>query len=210
MWNEVSDTTGIAMVEGSGVLASETRELPPFDRVELTGSNLVTIHVGAAQSVVVHADDNILDRVTTRVSAGRLLIGNEAGGFTTRSPMRVDVTVPAVDELTLSGSGTIDVEGVDVDVDVDEFTIALSGSGAVSASGRAQRVAVELNGSGDVQLQDLVGQEVRARLSGTGRISVNVTESLDASVPGTGSIVYTGNPPQVRKTVNGIGSVSGR
>ncbi len=206
MWNEVSDTTGIAMVEGSGVPASETRELPPFGRVELTGSNQVIIHVGAAQSVVVHADDNILDRVTTRVSAGRLLIGNEAGGFTTRSPMRVEVAVPAVDELTLSGSGTIGAEGVDV----DEFTIALSGSGAVSASGRAQRVAVELNGSGDVQLQDLVGQEVRATLSGTGRISVNVTESLDASVPGTGSIVYTGNPPQVRKTVNGIGSVSGR
>ena len=95
MWNEVSDTTGIAMVEGSGVLASETRELPPFGRVELMGSNQVTIHVGAAQSVVVHADDNILDRVTTRVSAGRLLIGNEAGGFTTRSPMRVEVAVPA-------------------------------------------------------------------------------------------------------------------
>ena len=56
--------------------------------------------------------------------------------------MRVDVTVPAVDELTLSGSGTIGAEGVDV----DELPIALSGSGAVSASGVAQHVAVELNG----------------------------------------------------------------
>ena len=45
---------------------------------------------------------------------------------------------------------------------------------------------------GDVQLQDLVGQEVRARLTGTGRIALHVTESLDASVPGTGSIEYSG------------------
>ena len=43
-------------------------------------------------------------------------------------------------------------------------------------------------------------------MSGTGRIAVHATESLDASVPGTGSIVYTGNPPQVRKSVNGVGS----
>ncbi len=206
MGNHVSDTTGIAMVEGSGVPASETRELPPFNRVELAGSNQVTIRAGGEQSVVVHADDNILDCVTTRVSGGTLSIGNEAGGFTTRSPMRIDMTVPAVDELRLSGNGTIGAEGVDV----DGFTIALSGSGAVSASGRARHVAVKLNGSGDVQLQDLVGREVRARLTGTGRIAVNVTESLDASVPGTGSIVYTGDPPQVRTSVDGIGSVTSR
>ena len=115
MWNQVSDTTGIAMVEGSGVPASETRELPPFDRVELAGSNQVTIRVGGEQSVVVHADDNLLDRVTTRVSGAKLSIGNKAGGYRTRNPIRVDVVVPAVDELTLSGSGTIDAEGVDVD-----------------------------------------------------------------------------------------------
>ena len=114
--------------------------------------------------------------------------------------------MPAVDELTLSGSGTIGAEGVDV----DEFTIALSGSGTVSASGRAQHIDVELNGSGDVQLQELVAQDVRATMSGTGRIAVHATESLDASVPGTGSIVYTGNPPQVRKSVNGVGSVTSR
>ena len=206
MWNQVSDTTGVGILEGSGVPASETRELPPFNRVELAGSNQVTIRVGGEQSVVVHADDNLLDRVTTRVSGAKLTIGNEAGGFTTRNPMRIDVTVPAVDELKLSGSGTIGAEGVEV----DEFTIALSGSGAVSASGHARHVVVQLNGSGDVQLQDLVAQDVRATMSGTGRIAVHATESLDASVPGTGSIVYTGNPPQVRKSVNGVGSVTSR
>ena len=118
----------------------------------------------------------------------------------------MDVTVPAVNELALSGSGTIAAEGVDVDA----LAIALSGSGVVSANGRAQQIDVKLNGSGDVQLQDLVAHEVHAKMSGTGCIAVNATESLDASVPGTGSIVYTGNPPSVRKSVSGIGSVSGR
>jgi hypothetical protein len=194
------------MLVGSGVAATQSRELPLFESVELAGSNQVTIRIDSEQSVVVHADDNLLDRVTTRVSGGKLVIGNGAGGFTTRSPIRVDVTVPAVNELALSGSGTIAAEGVDVDA----LAIALSGSGVVSASGRAQRVDVKLNGSGDVQLQELVAHEVHATMSGTGLIAVNATESLDASVPGTGSIVYTGNPPSVRKSVTGIGTVSVR
>jgi Putative auto-transporter adhesin, head GIN domain len=191
---------------GSGVPASQTRELAPFHAVELAGSNEVTIRVGGEQTVVVHADDNLLNRVTTRVGDGKLVIGNEGGGFTTRNPIRVDVVVPSVDELALSGSGTIDAEGIDV----DELTVVLSGSGVVSASGRARRVEVKLNGSGDAKLQGVVAQEAHAELSGTGRIAVNATESLDASVPGTGSIEYSGNPPQVRKSVDGVGSVSVR
>ena len=206
MWNQVSTSPDFDMLVGSGVPASERRELPPFDAVELAGSNQVTIRSGGEQSVVVHADDNLLDRVTTRVSNGTLVIGNEAGGFTTRNPIRVDVVVPSVNELTLSGSGTIDAAGIDV----DELTVALSGSGAVSASGRAQRIDVELNGSGDVQLHDLVARDVRATMSGTGRIAVHATDSLEAAVPGTGSIVCTGSPSQVRKSVTGVGSVTSR
>ena len=206
MWNEVSGPVGVPMLTGSGVAGTETRQLPPFDGVELAGSNQVTIRVGGEQSVVVHADDNILDRVTTRVSEGKLVIGNEGGGFTTRNPIRVDVVVPAVNALTLTGSGTIAADGIDGDA----LTVALSGSGVVSASGRARRVDIELNGSGDVQLQELAAHDVHAKMSGTGRIAVNATDSLDASVPGTGSIVYTGNPPSVRKSVTGIGSVSVR
>jgi hypothetical protein len=206
MWNQVSTSPNFDMLVGSGVPASEKRELPPFDAVELPGSNQVTIRAGGEQSVVVHADDNLLDRVTTRVSAGTLVIGNEAGGYTTRNPIRVEVVVPSVNELTLSGSGTIDAAGIDVDV----LTVVLSGSGAVSGSGRAQRIEVKLNGSGDVQLHDLVAQDVRATMSGTGRIAVHATDSLEASVPGTGSIVCTGNPSQVRKSVTGVGSVTSR
>jgi hypothetical protein len=204
--NHVSDSTESRMLEGSGITATQTRELPPFDAVELAGSNTVAISVGGKQSVVVHADDNLLDRVTTRVSGGKLVIGNEAGGFTTKGPMRVEVTVPAVNELTLGGSGTIAAEGVDADV----LTVDLVGSGGVRASGRAHRVDVRLNGSGDVQLRELVADDVKATVNGTGSVAVNATESLDASVPGTGSIVYAGNPARVRKSVTGVGSVTSR
>ena len=59
------------------------------------------------------ADDNLLDRVTTEVQSGTLVIANTPGSFTTKSPMRVEVDVPALDALTLSGSGNIVVTGIE-------------------------------------------------------------------------------------------------
>jgi Putative auto-transporter adhesin, head GIN domain len=45
-------------------------------------------------------------------------------------------------------------------------------------------------------------------VSGSGRALVNATETLDASVPGSGAIEYTGGPTQVKKTVDGVGYVT--
>jgi hypothetical protein len=49
---------------------------------------------------------------------------------------------------------------------------------------------------------------VHAVLAGSGLIKVDATSSLNAAVPGTGSIMYTGNPSQVVTSVTGTGSVT--
>jgi len=99
--------------EGSGVPATQARDVGAFHGIDLAGSNNVVIRVGEKQSVVVKADDNLLDRVTTEVQSGKLVIANAPGSFTTNSPMSVEVGVPSLDTLTLSGSGNIVVTGVE-------------------------------------------------------------------------------------------------
>src|SRR5215468_7618859 len=73
-------------VRGSGVAVTEARALPAFDRVELSGSNNVVIRVGAKQRVVVHTDDNLAGRVMTTVERHMLVVGDEPGSYTTKSP----------------------------------------------------------------------------------------------------------------------------
>jgi hypothetical protein len=189
---------------GSGVAAVQARDVPPFDRVELAGSNVITIRAGAPTSVVVHADTNLLEQITTRVEAGTLTI-DQTGTFDTQRPMRVDVRVPSLTALTLSGSGVVTA----AKIDAARLTVALPGSGVIRASGTVGRLEVALAGSGDVQLEQLTARDARATVRGSGRIFVAPSHSLEAAIPGTGTIVYRGDPAHVTTSVTGTGTVAG-
>jgi Putative auto-transporter adhesin, head GIN domain len=113
--------------------------------------------VGRRQSAVVHADSNLLGNVTTRVVAGTLII-DTTGSFTTKSRMNVEVSVPLLTALTLSGSGQVSVTGIDA----PQLTVSLPGSGTVYAGGTVTQLDVTLDGSGLAQLDNLAARDVRA------------------------------------------------
>jgi hypothetical protein len=189
-------------LRGSGVAATQPRVVPRFTSIDLTGSNKVTVDVGLGPSVVVHGDSNLIRHVTTRVVAGTLLIGT-TGTFTARSPMSVDVSLPALAAVRLSGSGEISVNGITQ----PRLIVTLSGSGALNATGTTTQLDVTLSGSGLAQLNNLVARDVRAVVSGSGLIRVTATANLNAAVSGTGAIIYSGNP-QVTSSVTGTGTVT--
>jgi hypothetical protein len=163
------------------------------------------------------ADLDIMDRRMRRVledlgvagaSASdirRVGDGNSPGGLTTSSPMSVVVTVPTLSELTLAGGGNIVVDGIKT----QSLTVTLSGGGNLTGSGTAGSLGVTLSGSGNVWFTGLVADNVQAVLSGSGNIFVTATKSVDASVPGSGTINYAGNPKHVTKSVMGSGAITG-
>ncbi len=198
-----SSTSG---TEGSGVPATQTRDVAAFKSVELAGGNNVVIHVGEKQSVVVKADNNLLNRVTTNVKSGTLVIGNTPGSLTAKSPMSVEVNLPSLNVVTLAGGGTIVVTGIKT----ESLTVSLSGSGNLTGSGTATFLDLSVSGSGNAQFMQLAASDAHAVVSGSGNIFVTATKSLDASIPGSGTIIYSGNPQDVTKSVTGSGAIVGR
>lgn len=194
---------GSGTVHGSGHAAAQTRSVGAFTGVDLAGSNIVSITVGSPKSVVVHADDNLLDKVTTRVQGGRLVVGQTPGSFSTKAPMRVDVTTPTLGTVVLSGSGIVTVSGVTGQL----LKVDLPGSGIVRATGTVARLDVSVDGSGDAELRDLTATAAHATVGGSGRVLVTATDSLDASIAGSGAIMYAGSPAHVTTHVTGSGAV---
>ena len=201
--NESENGGGSATgLRGSGAAATQSRTVPSFTAIELTGSSGLTVTVGRKQTVVVRADDNLIDLVTTNVQNEMLLVGT-TGSFSARIPMTVEVTVPALDTVVLSGSGIVTVSGLTA----QRLTVRVPGSGLLGISGTAEELDVSLSGSGDVRLQELVARDIAATLSGSGRLQVHATRSLDASVPGSGVIMYGGSPSSVTTGVAGSGII---
>jgi len=196
-------TTSSTGVQGSGVPAAQTRTLPAFTAVDLAGANNVIVHVGGTQAVTVHGDDNLIPYVTTTVQNGALAI-KQSRSFSTTSPMRVDVTVPALDAVTLSGAGVLTVDGVEA----DHFTVRMPGSGVLTVTGTTTTLDATLSGTGDVRLDGLPAHDATATVSGSGRLQVDASHSLDATVSGTGTIVYTGSPTELTKNVTGTGAIT--
>jgi len=197
------DTTSPAGT-GSGVAATQARSLPPFTGVDLAGGNNVVVEVGGKQAVVVHADRNLLRRVTTRVRAGRLVIGTTPGNLNARSPMFVTVNVPSLDAVSIEGAGNIAVTGIHSRA----LSVALPGSGNIDVTGSTTKLDVTIGGAGTTMLRGLVARDAKAVIEGDGTISLTATHSLTARVSGSGTVMYGGNPPHVTQSVTGSGAIS--
>jgi Putative auto-transporter adhesin, head GIN domain len=194
---------GGSAVQGSGIAATQARAVARFSSVDLAGGNVVAVVAGGQQSVVVHADSNLIGHIRTRVVAGTLVI-DDIGSYTSKSPMSVQVSVPSLAAVKLSGDGMITVSGIKA----HRLTVTLPGDGVIHASGTAVQLDVTVGGDGQAQLTGLIARHVHAVVTGSGLIQVTATTSLDGAVPGDGAILYSGNPPHVATSVTGSGTVT--
>ena len=188
-------------VQGSGVLATETRDVGDFTGLDLRGSANVKIAVGQKARVVLELDDNLLPLIQTEVRNGQLVIDNQQSYRSSRG-LNVSITVPEMQQLAVHGAGDISI----VNLDSDQFVVDLNGSSDVTALGSARKLTVTINGSGTVHLEDVVANEATATIRGSGDIRLHVLEELSANILGSGDIRYRGTP-QVSKSIQGSGSI---
>jgi len=196
-------TAGADTVTGSGKLARDVRSVPAFRGIELQASVDLEFRVGSPQRVEIVADDNILPFITTTVSDGSLRIGTGKQSFSTRTPLRAVVVAPDLGALAIRGSGDAVIDGIAN----RSFAVSIEGSGDVRVTGKSASVAVSIKGSGDVTAKHLIGDSVAVAVSGSGDVCVHATQSVTATVNGSGAITIHGKPKSVHRKVNGSGEI---
>ena len=99
--------------------------------------------------------------------------------------------------LSLNGSGRV-VAGR---MQGERLTANLNGSGQLRVTGAVRNLAARSNGSGHLDLADLVSEQADLSSTGSGGMTANVRQSLVAQNGGSGGIRVYGNPSQ--RTVSG-------
>lgn len=193
-----------SVTRGSGQLASESRPVTGFTKVELSGTGELTIEKTGTESLAISAEDNLLPLLTSEVSGDTLVLGTKRNTeIVTTKPINYALTVKDLTGLTLSGSGNIRVSNLST----PKLTTKISGSGTITASGTADDQDLDISGSGRYQADQLASKTLNAGISGSGTASVLVSDALDVRISGSGTLTYTGDPTRVTQDVSGSGKL---
>jgi hypothetical protein len=186
--------------------ATQSRTVSAFHGVDLAGVLTVEVTIGKPASVTITGDADLVDKVTTTVKDGVLVLDTKnlhLDRHRHNSRLRAIITAPELSSLAITGTGSLQVAGIAN----DRLAIDVPGTGSIKASGSTGALSVRLGGTGEVTGKDLAAKDLVVDIGGTGSARLNATRSVDVRITGTGSLSVHGHPAQVKKTVTGLGSV---
>jgi hypothetical protein len=192
---------------GGGPRVIETREVAPFDRIEVSDDLEVEVVPGGGTDLQVRAGEDVMDRVRTDSSAGLLrlhlvdrgiVIGPDPLG-----DVRIRVGADDVRGVKIEGSGNVTLIGVREDT----LDLEVEGAGEIDANGSVEELNATIQGAGDANLAGLQARTARITVQGAGDADLNVTDALDVTVQGAGDVSYRGDP-SVSSEIQGAGDIS--
>lgn len=218
---------GFSIVNGSGRVITQTRNVANFSSFVLDGMGDVTITQGSTESLVIEAEDNVMPLLKSEVKNGVLtvLLDQKDWKDVVRPTKGIKITL-GVKNLTgieLSGLGNVDMPALKTTsltikvsgtgnvkigkLEATELVSTLSGLGNTDLSGTVTRETVEMSGAGQFSAGNLSCQTAKLTLTGAGSASVWVRDSLDVTIGGAGNVNYYGSP-KVTKSITGLGVLS--
>jgi hypothetical protein len=158
--------------------------LDAFSKIENTGVADIQVTVGEPQSVVLKAQQNIIDVMTVGVLGDVLEIGlHKNVSIEKADTIRFDITIPALKDVSLTGVGDYILSG--------DYQEALT---------------IQITGVGNVKAFDLEVGTCHILIKGVGDCEVNVRHQLTVDITGVGNVHYKGNPSR-STSITGIGAL---
>jgi hypothetical protein len=190
-------------IHGSGVAASEVRNVGDFNGVDVGGVFDVEIVAGRDFEVKVEADDNLIPHIKTEVSDGILKISSSSHRLKSQTPLKIRVSAPNIESLDASGAVKISLSGVkNKDLRVDT-----SGASKIRLEGETVSLSVEVSGASKVDAESLRAVNATVDASGASHADVFVTGKFVSEASGASKIGYAGNPASIEKSSSGASKV---
>ena len=192
-----------SITRGSGQLATESRAVSGFSKIDLSGGGELAIQKTGTESLSISAEDNLLPRLTSEVSNDTLILGTKPNTtILPQQPITYTVNVKDLTGVAVSGSGNIRVP----DLTTTALSISISGSGTITVNGTVDDQDLEISGSGGYEAAQLTSKTVKADISGSGTANILATNVLDVEISGSGTVTYSGNP-QIKQEISGSGKL---
>ncbi|UQD56256.1 head GIN domain-containing protein [Flavobacterium sp. K5-23] len=203
-------------IKGSGNVTTEKRTVnSDFQSIEVSNAIDLVVEQANHTEVIVEADDNLQNSITTKVENGILIISSDHSSFYNVKSKKVTVKMPVIEELKASSSSTIRSENtlkgenislrassaatINVQVNADN-TICKSSSGSdIAIEGLALNFEATASSGSEIDASDFQVNDVIAKSSSGSSIKVNPIVSLNARASSGSTINYKNTPKSIEK-----------
>lgn len=209
---------------------TEDRRVGQFDVLHVKGFLDVFITQSSEYEVRIEAPSDKMNNIITVVENGELIVHyktnkgkNNWNWKDGKAQMKVYVSARNLEGVYVSGSGDVEGRGISaknfkasiagsgdlvLEVDARNIEAKIAGSGDMQLKGSTNGFDISIAGSGDIEAFGLKARSSNIKIAGSGDCEVNVSESLDVKINGSGNVEYKGNPSNVNKNVSGSGNVN--
>lgn len=173
-------------VSGTGPVKTETRNVSNFNAINLELPADVEVTIGEQFFVEVSTQENLMPLLKTSVENGVLKIHADEN-IRSSEEMTIRITAPAFEKFAVSGSGTIRVGNA---IQAEKMSLNIAGSGDIFCQQSEFGVLqTSIAGSGTIELGGKAN-EVKADISGSGDIKAKslTTNNLKVSISGSGTV----------------------
>lgn len=193
------------VIRGKGDILSQERAVSNFSRIKIKGITDVTVVQGSSFRVTVSDYENLVNEIETSLSGEELTIGYKRDVWVTKGNSKATITMPSLKGVRVDGSGDFIIDGPFTGTNF--FSVQINGSGNVNINNAVVDEAdIHISGSGDVKNFGLQCKKATVKISGSGNAELTVSEFLDVRIDGSGDVYYKGNA-SVNTRINGSGKV---
>ena len=211
-------------------------DLPEFKSIYVNSNYTVYIKQTNKQEVTVEALTEIFSISDIKVVDGVLMINIDRkpenpnkslwakiDDIKVNPTMKLYVTMKNIEELQVNGGGKIIAENslatgnlklavngtgsMDIDLKGDVLKAEVTGSGSIALRGYASSLEALISGAGTINGYNCPMDNAKVKVSGSGICELNVTNTIDAIVAGSGFVKHKGNTKNAQKKVYGTGGV---
>ncbi len=213
------------IVQGSGNLIKESRDVKGFDRIYLSGIGELQIIQSDGESLVIEAEDNVLPKIESYVEDGTLHLKMNTSwenNIIPTKPIKYVVTLRNINQVNLSGAGSISAGTVKTDqlkiissgagsikirnLEAELLDVNISGVGNCDINGKVTDQKIDISGTGTYNGEDLESNSANITMSGAGNATIWAKNTLDVIISGAGNVSYYDNP-RISKTISGVGNL---
>ena len=209
-----------------GVSVNRTFDLTDFTAIRLDNNAKVHLVEGATETISASGDSLFIEQLELSVSSNELKI-KFTEYCSNSAAIDIYITMPTFNKIEVRGAGSVETDSFS---NVRELETVMNGSGSIelghisklntlnatiNGSGTVlaktkieniDKVNVQVNGSGSLDIYKVKADSCTATISGSGFARMFVKDLLKVNISGSGSFYYLGQPT-IDSEISGSGKV---